>query len=738
MKARHFISANFSKLLLSALFGLTISLTCAAQEKIAFTSNIGGNNNIWLMNASGSNRVQLTTDIGSDSYPNISKDGTKIVFVSDRDGNPEIYSMNSAGSFQTRLTNNAGTDSEPVFSPDGTKIVFSSNRDGNHEIYIMNADGSGQTRLTTNTVDDGQAEFSPDGTKIIFSRLAANQSDAHIITMDLNGANQVPLTSGSFILNGQPSFSPNGQKIVFSSVRPLSHTNPEIYLMDANGSNQTRVTTAVGQDMEPVYSPNGSKIAFRSERDGNAEIYTMNADGTNQVRITFDGAGTTNFAPSWANVPLANVDIPDDLAREQGATLTVPITVSDTTGMGIISYDFALHYDPAVLQPLANAVDKTGTLSAGFQEVNAGTGALGTLIVSGFGSLPLVGAGTLINLKFDVIGTPPTSSSLTLSPFMFNEGIPYVEVSAGQVFVQGTVRGRVTYGNAATPTGVSNVSLLAAGAPNTSTTTAADGTYVLGGFGPGSYTITPSKVGEVNGIEALDASRISQFLIGAVTLTSNQQTAAEVSGNGSVTSFDAALIAQYLVGLPNTGQTGTWRFVPSSRTYLTVGSLTGEDYSAILLGDVSGNWTPSPGAGFSERRLEAQRFGVNLSLPTVKARKGEKISIDVTMGVPLTPVEAYQFDIFYDPSVLQAEASPVETAGTLSESFAAVSNSSQPGRLRLAVYGPRKIAKKSGTLLTLKFRVIGQSNSDLVFAGVLVNDGNPAASTRNGKVAVRR
>jgi len=88
MKARHFISANFSKLLLSALFGPTISLTCAAQEKIAFTSNIGGNNNIWLMNASGSNRVQLTTDIGSDSYPNISKDGTKIVFVSDRDGNP--------------------------------------------------------------------------------------------------------------------------------------------------------------------------------------------------------------------------------------------------------------------------------------------------------------------------------------------------------------------------------------------------------------------------------------------------------------------------------------------------------------------------------------------------------------------------------------------------------------------------------------------------------------------------
>jgi hypothetical protein len=198
------------------------------------------------------------------------------------------------------------------------------------------------------------------------------------------------------------------------------------------------------------------------------------------------------------------------------------------------------------------------------------------------------------------------------------------------------------------------------------------------------------------------------------------------------------MIAQYIVGLPNTGQTGTWRFVPSSRNYLTVANLTGEDYSAILMGEVSGNWTPTPGAGIGERRTEAQRTGVTLSLPTMKARRGEKISVDVEISVPLTPVEAYQFDVFYDPTVLQLEATPVETAGTLSESFAAVSNASQPGRLRLAVYGPRKISKKSGTLLTLKFRVIGQTGSDLVFAGVVVNDGDPAASTRSGKVIVRR
>ena len=80
----------------------------------------------------------------------------KIAFVSQRDGNDEIYTMNADGSNVQRLTSDPigspNSDLSPTWSPDGTRIAFVSNRDGNYEIYVMNADGSNQQRLTSSTL----------------------------------------------------------------------------------------------------------------------------------------------------------------------------------------------------------------------------------------------------------------------------------------------------------------------------------------------------------------------------------------------------------------------------------------------------------------------------------------------------------------------------------------------------------------------------------------------------------
>ncbi len=131
-------------------------------KKIAFSSGPYNNVEVYVMNADGTNPINLTRyNKGWDGNPFWSPDGKKIAFSSYRDGNWEIYVMNSDGSDQINLTNNQAGDGEPVWSPDGTKIAFVSDRDGNSEIYVMNADGSNPINLSDNGAEDYSPVWSP-------------------------------------------------------------------------------------------------------------------------------------------------------------------------------------------------------------------------------------------------------------------------------------------------------------------------------------------------------------------------------------------------------------------------------------------------------------------------------------------------------------------------------------------------------------------------------------------------
>ena len=84
-------------------------------------------------------------------------------------------------------------------------------------------------------------------------------------------------------------------KIAFISNRD---GNPEIYVMNDDGSNQTRLTNHPAGDASPTWSPDGSRIAFQSDRDGNQEIYVMNDDGTNVTRLTNNP--DLDISPAWS------------------------------------------------------------------------------------------------------------------------------------------------------------------------------------------------------------------------------------------------------------------------------------------------------------------------------------------------------------------------------------------------------------------------------------------------------
>jgi Tol biopolymer transport system component len=263
----------------------------AANGKIAFYSMRDGNFEIYKMNGDGNNLVRLTNNAALDLLPAWSPDGRKIAFQSNRDGHYEIYLMNADGTAQTRLTNDSiFTSSFPTWSPNGSQIAFYTNRDGNEEIYKMNADGSSPVRLTNSPGYDWYPDWSPDGSKIAF--VSDRDGAFQVYVMNADGSGQVNLSNNAFSDN-LPAWSPEGTKIAFTSTRT---GNAEIFVMNADGSNPVNISNSATSDYHPCWSPDGAKIAYDTISTG---IYAMNADGSSQTQLTT----AMDMSPDWGRVP---------------------------------------------------------------------------------------------------------------------------------------------------------------------------------------------------------------------------------------------------------------------------------------------------------------------------------------------------------------------------------------------------------------------------------------------------
>jgi TolB protein len=276
--------------------------------------------------------VRQLTNGGENAEAYFSRDGRFITFQSSRDGRTcdQQYVMRADGSGTHRISNGNGKTTCGWFLPGGDRVFFGSSHMHDSlcppkpdpskgyvwpldkfDIFTVNRDGTDLRRLTSYNAYTAEGVLSPDGQRIVFTSLKGGDLD--IYTMNIDGTNVKQLTSTPGY-DGGPWWSPDGTKIVYRAHHPkdsaelrqyqellvqgfIRPSKVELFVMNADGSDNRQITHLGGANFGPSWTPDGKRIIFASNhknpRSRNFDLFLVDLDGSNLEQVTanpeFDG-----------------------------------------------------------------------------------------------------------------------------------------------------------------------------------------------------------------------------------------------------------------------------------------------------------------------------------------------------------------------------------------------------------------------------------------------------------------
>jgi Tol biopolymer transport system component/uncharacterized protein YjdB len=239
------------------------------------------------------------------------------------------------------------------------EILVTSTRGGQADIYSFDRGSPGDLyRVTEDVGNQGNAVFSPDGTKIAFVSDQAGNLDLYVMNADGSDQQQITTTPS---LEGSPAWTPDGRQLVFES-----HASGavEIWIVNSDGSDPRQLTDGDAFSMHPAVSPDGSTVAFTSSRQGGYDIILMDLDGSNQRSFTeLEGSETM---PAWVgDFAIAFIlETGDRRDRRRVVTqMSLSGELSELSPPGMFVTDFAVSEGADLLAAIVSVEGRRGSES---------------------------------------------------------------------------------------------------------------------------------------------------------------------------------------------------------------------------------------------------------------------------------------------------------------------------------------------------------------------------------------
>ena len=257
-------------------------------SRLAFLSNRGGAQDVFVIGTDGTGEKQLTNTPEEEGNPGWTADGKRVLFSVFANDTSRLYSIDPEGKTMREIAKVPGRG--PALSPDGKRIVSMAGSWTAMRLMLSSPDGSNAKRINDGASIAWNVHWSPDGKRLAFTGRPADSGDGlavFVMNADGSGRRQVTHFAPADGRAQWPVWSPDGRELAIQ-VNDLEARSCHIWIVDA-ATGKARKLAAHAEpylDETPSWFPDGKRVAFQSNRTGRMEVWVMNVDGSGQRQVT--------------------------------------------------------------------------------------------------------------------------------------------------------------------------------------------------------------------------------------------------------------------------------------------------------------------------------------------------------------------------------------------------------------------------------------------------------------------